>query len=67
MKMHSIGHRNFQDVVPLPRFENEDTGFYYFLAQISLRKLITTSLDTVGYKGKAPFCFQAIYEAFQQD
>ncbi|TPX18969.1 uncharacterized protein E0L32_011362 [Thyridium curvatum] len=50
MKMHSIGHRNFQDVVPLPRFENEDTGFYYFLAQISLRKLITTSLDTVGYK-----------------
>lgn len=61
MKMHPIGHRNFHDVVPLPRFENEDTGFYYFLAQISLRKLIATSLDTVGYKGKPLLDLQHVY------
>lgn len=52
MKMHPIGHRVFHDVIRLPRFDNEDLGFYYFLAQISLRKLLTDTLDVVGYKGE---------------
>lgn len=50
MKMHPIGHRAFQEIVPLPRFEDEDTGFYYFLAQISLRKMLQDVLDVVGYR-----------------
>jgi hypothetical protein len=49
MKMHATGHRAFQEIVPLPRFEDEDTGFYYFLAHISLRKMLQDVLDVVGY------------------
>lgn len=49
MKMHPIGLRHFHELVPLPQFEEEDSGFYYFLAQISLRKLLTQSLEVVGY------------------
>lgn len=50
--MYTIGHRLYHEIVPLPRFENEDTGFYYFLAQISLRKLVCDTLDVVGYHGQ---------------
>ncbi|CAK7206158.1 hypothetical protein SEUCBS139899_008943 [Sporothrix eucalyptigena] len=49
LRMYTIGHRLYHEIVPLPRFENEDTGFYYFLAQISLRKLVCDTLDVVGY------------------
>lgn len=49
MKMHPIGLRHFHEMVPLPQFEEEDSGFYYFLAQISLRKFLTQSLEVVGY------------------
>ncbi|KAF2265380.1 hypothetical protein CC78DRAFT_200368 [Lojkania enalia] len=49
MKMHPIGLRHYHELVPLPRFEEEDSGFYYFLAQISLRKFLTQSLEVVGY------------------
>ncbi|CAN9325657.1 unnamed protein product [Alternaria alternata] len=34
---------------PLPQFEEEDSGFYFFLAQISLRKFLTQTLEVVGY------------------
>lgn len=47
--MHPIGLRHFHDLVPLPQFEEEDSGFYFFLAQISLRKFLTQSLEVVGY------------------
>jgi hypothetical protein len=49
MKMHPIGVRQFHDTVPIPQFEEEDSGFYYFVAQISLRKFLTQSLEVVGY------------------
>ena len=49
MKMHPIGLRHFHELVPLPQFEEEDSGFYYFLAQITLRKLLTQTLEVVGY------------------
>lgn len=49
MKMHPIGLRHFHELVPLPQFDEEDSGFYYFLAQISLRKFLTQSLEVVGY------------------
>ncbi|KAF2741543.1 hypothetical protein EJ04DRAFT_571614 [Polyplosphaeria fusca] len=49
MKMHPIGLRHFHEVVPLPQFEEEDSGFFFFLAQISLRKFLTQSLEVVGY------------------
>jgi hypothetical protein len=49
MKMHPIGLRHFHELVPLPQFEEEDSGFYFFLAQISLRKFLTQSLEVVGY------------------
>ena len=58
LKTHTIGHRTLHELVPLPRFENEDTGFYYFLAQISLRKLVMEALDVVGYRGKVANCRQ---------
>jgi hypothetical protein len=47
--MHPIGLRHFHDLVPLPQFEEEDSGFYFFLAQISLRKFLTQTLEVVGY------------------
>ncbi|ORY19674.1 hypothetical protein BCR34DRAFT_595142 [Clohesyomyces aquaticus] len=50
MKMHPTGLRHFHDIVPLPRFDEEDSGFYYFLAQISLRKFLTQSMEVVGYQ-----------------
>ncbi|KAF1973093.1 hypothetical protein BU23DRAFT_143153 [Bimuria novae-zelandiae CBS 107.79] len=49
MKMFPVGIRQFHEMVPLPQFEEEDSGFYYFLAQISLRKFLTQSLEVVGY------------------
>lgn len=49
MKMFPTGIREFHEMVPLPGFEDEDSGSYYFLAQISLRKLLTQSLEVVGY------------------
>jgi hypothetical protein len=49
IKMHPIGLRHFHDLVPLPQFEEEDSGFYFFLAQISLRKFLTQTLEVVGY------------------
>ncbi|KAJ4373798.1 hypothetical protein N0V83_002537 [Neocucurbitaria cava] len=48
-KMHPTGLRHFHDLVPLPQFEEEDSGFYFFLAQISLRKFLTQTLEVVGY------------------
>ncbi|EOA85620.1 uncharacterized protein SETTUDRAFT_40149 [Exserohilum turcica Et28A] len=48
-KMHPIGLRHFHELVPLPQFEEEDSGFYFFLAQISLRKFLTQTLEVVGY------------------
>jgi len=47
--MHPIGLRHFHDLVPLPQFDEEDSGFYFFLAQISLRKFLTQTLEVVGY------------------
>jgi hypothetical protein len=49
MKMHPIGLRQFHETVPLPRAEEEESSSYYFLAQISLRKFLTQSLEVVGY------------------
>jgi hypothetical protein len=47
--MHPIGLKHFHELVPLPQFEEEDSGFYFFLAQISLRKFLTQTLEVVGY------------------
>lgn len=65
--MHSIGHRTFREIVPLPRFEVEDTGFYYFLAQISLRKILQDVLDVVGYhEGKVVYAPVVTSELLKQ-
>jgi hypothetical protein len=56
LKFHPIGLRHFHELVPLPQFEEEDSGYFYFLAQISLRKFLTQSLEVVGYS-----CGQIIY------
>jgi len=37
-------------MVPLPLPETEEEGFYYFFAQATLRKLLTETLDVVGYR-----------------
>lgn len=47
--MYPIGLRHFHELVPLPQFEEENSGFYFFLAQISLRKFLTQTLEVVGY------------------
>lgn len=54
MKMHPIGLRQFHDIVPLPLAEEEEIGFYYFLAQASLRQILTETLDVVGYHSQFP-------------
>lgn len=50
LKLHPIGLRQFHEVVPLPLTDGEDEGYYYFFAQASLRKLLTETLDVVGYR-----------------
>lgn len=51
LKTHPIGLRQFHEVVPLPLTEAEDEdSFFYFFAQASLRKLLTETLDVVGYR-----------------
>ncbi|KIW01031.1 hypothetical protein, variant 2 [Verruconis gallopava] len=50
LKMHPIGLRQFHESVPLPLAESDDDGHMYFLAQASLRKLLTETLDVVGYR-----------------
>ena len=49
--MHQIGLRQFHEVVLLPNTETGEEAFYYFFAQVSLRKLLTETLDVVGYRG----------------
>jgi hypothetical protein len=50
LKLHPIGLRQFHEVVPLPLTDSEDEGYYYFFAQASLRKILTETLDVVGYR-----------------
>jgi hypothetical protein len=50
LKLHPIGLRQFHEVVPLPLTDYEDEGYYFFFAQASLRKLLTETLDVVGYR-----------------
>jgi hypothetical protein len=50
LKMHPIGLRQFHEIVPLPLTDHEDEGYYFFFAQASLRKLLTETLDVVGYR-----------------
>lgn len=50
LKMHPVGLRQFHEVVPLPLSENEEEWYYFFFAQASLRKLLTETLDVVGYR-----------------
>jgi hypothetical protein len=53
LKTHPIGLRQFHEVVPLPLTstqDNDDDSFFYFFAQASLRKLLTETLDVVGYR-----------------
>ncbi|KAH7034506.1 uncharacterized protein B0I36DRAFT_360023 [Microdochium trichocladiopsis] len=40
LRMHLEGYRAFYDIIPLPTFTDEYIGFYFFLAMISLRKLL---------------------------
>lgn len=50
LKLHPIGLRQFHEVVPLPLSDAEDEGYLSFYAQCSLRKLLTETLDIVGYR-----------------
>jgi hypothetical protein len=50
LKLHPIGLRQFHEIVPLPLTDAEDEGYYYFFAQASLRKILTETLDVVGYR-----------------
>ncbi|KAF2840252.1 hypothetical protein M501DRAFT_991269 [Patellaria atrata CBS 101060] len=50
LKTQPTGLRQFHEVVPLPLTDNEEEGFYYFFAQASLRRLLTETLDVVGYR-----------------
>ena len=48
--MHPVGLRPFHEIVPLPLPDTEEEGFYYFFAQTTIRKLLTETLDVVGYR-----------------
>lgn len=53
--MHPIGFQEFHGLVPLPLNvgDQDEESYYYFLAQVSLRKLMTEVLETVGFRGKS--------------
>ena len=51
LQTHPVGLRRFHEVVPLPLTDaDEEEGSLYFFAQVSLRKLLTETLDVVGYR-----------------
>jgi hypothetical protein len=50
LKTHPIGLRQYHDMVPLPLPSSEREAYYYFFAQASLRRLLTETLDVVGYR-----------------
>ena len=51
LKMRNHDMRLFQATVPLPLGSDGEEGFYYFLAQASLCKLLTDGLNAVGFFG----------------
>lgn len=57
LEMPSSGISSFQEVLPLPTSSIEDEGLYYFLALISLRKLLAEVIETIGFKCASYFLF----------
>lgn len=53
LMLHPFGIRQFHDSVPFPSPDNEASGWYYFLAQTSMRKLWLDVVDVVGFQSEA--------------
>lgn len=67
LELSPSGLRAFQDQVPLPTSTFDDEGLYYFLALISLRKLLVEVHETVGYKsGHAIYLPIIAHELYSQ-
>jgi hypothetical protein len=39
------------DPIKLPSSERDEPGFYYFLSEIALRRLLARVLDNIGFSG----------------
>ncbi|PGH20116.1 hypothetical protein AJ80_03684 [Polytolypa hystricis UAMH7299] len=50
LELPQSGILAFHESVPLPTSQVEEEGLYYFLALISIRKLLAEVVDTVGFK-----------------
>ncbi|KAH6680158.1 hypothetical protein B0J14DRAFT_633752 [Halenospora varia] len=50
LELPSSGIRTFQETLPLPTSPVEEEGMYFFLALISLRKLLAEVIETIGFK-----------------
>lgn len=67
LKSHPIGLRQYHEMVPLPLPSNETEVYYYFFAQVSLRRLLTETLDVVGYRvGQIIYAPVVAMELFKQ-
>ncbi|RDW63900.1 hypothetical protein BP5796_10402 [Coleophoma crateriformis] len=50
LELPSSGMRAFQETLSLPTSSVDEEGLYYFLALISLRKLLVEVIETIGFK-----------------
>jgi hypothetical protein len=50
LELPSSGIRTFQESLSLPTSSVDEEGLYYFLALISLRKLLAEVIETIGFK-----------------
>ncbi|KAF4627426.1 hypothetical protein G7Y89_g10732 [Cudoniella acicularis] len=57
LELPSSGIRTFQETLPLPTSPIEEEGMYFFLALISLRKLLAEVIETIGFKCRIPLLF----------
>lgn len=54
LELPTSGIRAFQDAVSLPTGTVEEEALYFFLALISLRKLLADVIETIGFKCESP-------------
>lgn len=55
LELPTSGIRVFQETIALPTGTVEQESLYYFLALISLRKLLAEVIETVGFKCELVF------------
>lgn len=50
LELPSSGVRTFEESIPLPTGTAKEEALYFFLALISLRRLLAEVIETIGFK-----------------